>query len=523
MPSKKGRSVSNSGRSHAQKDSLHPYWQSQVFQPRLHLEIKNALIWRESMAKTYPNLINGKMVETSDTLDVVNPATEEVIGLVPACGAAELDSAVAAARAAFGPWSKTPIEDRRNYIRGVAKAISDNSDELFRLLTSEQGKPHEQAKQEIMGAAYMTATQADLDLDDEMVQDDEKESIRTRRVPVGVVGGIVPWNFPVSMAVQKIVPAMLSGCTIILKPSPFTPLTTLRIAELIADVVPAGVVNIITGEDSLGPLITSHPDIDKITFTGSTATGKKIMEGASADLKRITLELGGNDASIVMPDADPKKVAEQLFWSSFMNAGQICIAAKRVYIHEDIYDELSAAIAEYAKNVKVGDGSEQGTGVGPIQNKKQYERVLELIEDAKDKGYKFLTGGDTDPSGTGYFVPLTILDNPPEDARIVAEEQFGPVMPLMKFSTEEEVIERANNSDYGLAGAVWTGDADKGVEIAEQLETGTVWINQFLKLTPHTPFAGHKQSGFGAEYGKEGLLEFTYPQVIMVNKANTPA
>ncbi len=475
------------------------------------------------MTTQYKNLINGKMVDTGEWLDVVNPATEEVIGQVPACGAAELDEAVAAARTAFNSWKKTSFDERREALGKIAKAISDNAEELYRLLTSEQGKPHEQAKQEIMGASYMVAAQAQLDLDDEIFQDDEKESIRTRRVPVGVVGGIVPWNFPVSMAVQKIVPAMLAGCTIILKPSPFTPITTLRIAELIADAAPPGVVNIITGEDSIGPLITSHPDIDKITFTGSTATGKKIMEGASADLKRITLELGGNDASIVLPDADPKKVAEQLFWSSFMNAGQICIAAKRVYIHEDIYDELSQAIADYAAQVKVGDGSEQGTGVGPIQNKKQYERVLELIEDAKDKGYKFLTGGESDPSGTGYFVPLTILDNPPEDARIVAEEQFGPVMPLMKFSSEEEVIERANNSDYGLAGAVWSADADKAVEIAEKLETGTVWVNQFLKLTPHTPFAGHKQSGFGAEYGKEGLLEFTYPQVIMVNKQNAPA
>ncbi len=473
------------------------------------------------MATQYKNLINGEMVGTDKTLEVLNPATEEVIGLVPACGAEELDTAVAAARAAFQTWRKTSMDERRAAIMAIAGAINENSEELYRLLTAEQGKPHEQAKGEIMGAAYMASTQASLDLEDEMVQDDEKESIRTRRVPVGVVGGIVPWNFPVSMAIQKIVPAMLSGCTIVLKPSPFTPLTTLKLAELIADKVPAGVVNIITGEDSLGPLITEHADIDKITFTGSTATGKKIMEGAAGDLKRITLELGGNDASIVMPDADVEKVAEQLFWASFMNAGQICIAAKRVYIHEDIYDDLSAAIAEYAKGVTVGDGSQQGTGVGPIQNKKQYERVLELIQDAKDNGYKFLTGGDTDPSGTGYFVPLTILDNPPEDARIVAEEQFGPVMPLMKFSTEDEVIDRANNSDYGLAGAVWTKDEENGVKIAEKLETGTVWVNQFLKLTPHTPFAGHKQSGFGAEYGKEGLLEFTYPQVIMLKK-NAP-
>ena len=466
----------------------------------------------------YKNLIDGEMVDNGEWLEVLNPANEQVVGRVPAAGKDELDRAVAAARRAFKTWKKTSHEERQQVVQGIAAAIKENADELFRLLTTEQGKPHAQAQQEIYGAAGLAAAQSTLTLDDVVNQDDDTRLSRTRRVPVGVVGGIVPWNFPIMMAIQKIVPALVAGCTIVLKPSPFTPLTTLRIAELIKDVVPAGTVNIITGEDTLGPLITEHPDIDKITFTGSTATGKKIMEGAAGDLKRITLELGGNDASIVLPDADVQKVAEQLFWSSFSNAGQVCIAAKRIYIHEDIYDDLSKAIAEYAKTVVVGDGSQQGTGVGPIQNKKQYERVLELIQDAKDNGYKFLTGGDKDPSGTGYYVPITILDNPPEDARIVAEEQFGPVMPLMKFGSVDEVIERANNSEYGLAGAVWTKDTDKGVEIAEQLETGTVWINEFMQLSPFAPFGGHKQSGFGAEYGIDGLKEFTYPQVITVKR-----
>lgn len=466
----------------------------------------------------YRNLIDGEMVDNGEWLDVLNPANEQVVGRVPACGKDELDRAVAAARRAFKDWKKTSSEERQKVVQGIAATIKENADELFRLLTSEQGKPHAQAQQEIYGAAGLAAAQSTLTLDDVINQDDDTRLSRTRRVPVGVVGGIVPWNFPVMMAIQKIVPALVAGCTIVLKPSPFTPLTTLRLAELIKDVVPAGTVNIITGEDHLGPMITEHPDIDKITFTGSTATGKKIMEGASGDLKRITLELGGNDASIVLPDADVEKVAEQLFWSSFSNAGQVCIAAKRVYIHKDIYDDLSKAIAEYAKTVVVGDGSQQGTGVGPIQNKKQYERVLELIQDAKDNGYQFLTGGDKDPSGTGYYVPITILDNPPEDARIVAEEQFGPVMPLLKFDSVDEVIERANNSEYGLAGAVWTKDTDKGVEIAEQLETGTVWINEFMHLSPFSPFGGHKQSGVGAEYGLDGLKEFTYPQVITVKR-----
>ena len=470
------------------------------------------------MTATYANLIGGEMVTTDATLDVVNPATEQVIAQVPACGKDELDRAVDAARVAFESWRKTTPEERQKVVLGIAAAIKDNADELFRLLTSEQGKPHAQAQQEIYGAAGLAKAQAGLTLDDVINQDDDTRLSRTRRVPVGVVGGIVPWNFPIMMAIQKIVPALVAGCTIVLKPSPFTPLTTLRIAELIKDVVPAGTVNIITGEDSLGPLITEHPGIDKITFTGSTATGKKIMEGAARDLKRITLELGGNDASIVLPDADVEKVAEQLFWSSFSNAGQVCIAAKRIYIHEDIYDDLSKAIAEYAKGVTVGDGSQQGTGVGPIQNRKQFERVCDLIQDAKDNGYSFLTGGDTDPSGTGYYVPITILDNPPEDARIVAEEQFGPVMPLMKFSSVDEAIARANASEYGLAGAIWSKDTDAAVEIAEQLETGTVWINEFMHLSPLAPFGGHKQSGFGAEYGIDGLKEFTYPQVITVKR-----
>jgi acyl-CoA reductase-like NAD-dependent aldehyde dehydrogenase len=468
------------------------------------------------MTTQYKNLINGELVAGDKWIDVVNPANEQVIGQVPDCGQVELDKAVAAARAAFPNWKKTSMEERRACFAKMAEAIKANSDELMRLLTSEQGKPHAQAAGEIAGCVGMTRALPTLNLEEKISEDSAKRLSRTRRVPVGVVGGIVPWNFPVLMAVQKIVPALLSGCTMVLKPSPFTPLATLRMAELVSGVFPPGVLNIITGGDELGPMLTAHPGIDKITFTGSTATGKRVMESASKDLKRITLELGGNDAAIVLPDADVKKVAEKLFWASFANAGQVCIASKRIYIHQDIYDELSQAIADYAKMIKVGDGAEQGTAVGPIQNRKQYERVLELIQDAKDKGYKFLLGGDSDPSGSGYFVPLTIIDNPPEDARIVAEEQFGPVMPLMKFEKIDEVIERANASDYGLGGSIWTSNPEAAVEIAEQLETGTVWINESMHLAPNAPFAGHKQSGFGAELGEEGLLEFTYPQVITI-------
>jgi len=275
------------------------------------------------MTTQYKNLINGELVDNGKWIDVVNPATEQVIGQVPDCGQADLDKAVAAARAAFHTWKKTSVEERRALFAKMADVIKANSDELMRLLTSEQGKPHMQAGSEIAGCVGMTRALPMLNLEEKITEDSDKRLSRTRRVPVGVVGGIVPWNFPVLMAIQKIIPALLSGCTMVLKPSPFTPLATLRLAELVAGIFPPGVLNIITGGDALGPLLTSHPDIDKITFTGSTATGKRVMESASKDLKRITLELGGNDAAIVLPDADVGKVAEKLFWASFYNAGQV--------------------------------------------------------------------------------------------------------------------------------------------------------------------------------------------------------
>jgi len=475
------------------------------------------------MTKQYQNLINGKLTGAGATLDVINPANEQVLAQVPDCSEAELNEAVAAARAAFPAWAKTLVDERRAMLAEIGNAIRENKDELMRLLTSEQGKPHAQALGEVASAPGMINGLSSLSFDDEITEDSERRLSRTRRVPIGVVGAIIPWNFPVLMFVQKLAPALLTGNVMVAKPSPFTPLTTLRIAELIKDILPTGVLNVITGGDHLGPLMTAHPDIDKISFTGSTATGKRVMESASKDLKRITLELGGNDASIVLADADVSKVAEQLFWASFVNAGQVCIAAKRVYIHEDIYDALSAAIAEYARNVKVGDGADQGTAIGPIQNRQQYERVLDLIQDAKDKGYNFLVGGDHDASIPGYYIPVAIIDNPPDDARIVAEEQFGPVMPLMKFSTVDEVIARANASEYGLAGSIWTSNPEAAVEIAERMETGTVWINEYMHLSPFAPFGGHKNSGFGVEMGKEGLAEFTYPQVITIKRDKATA
>lgn len=465
----------------------------------------------------YRMLIGGKLETGSASFDVLNPANEQVIGQAPDATPEDLDRAVAAARAAFPAWSALPIEKRREYLNAMAQVILANIDPLKRLLTSEQGKPHADAEADVGGAAFWLMGASSLDLPVVVNEDSDERYSETRRVPLGVVGAIAPWNFPMILAAFKIGPGLLAGNTMVLKPSPFTPLTTLKLGEIIKDILPAGVLNIISGGDNLGPWMTSHPDIDKVSFTGSTATGKKVMQSASATLKRVTLELGGNDPAIVMPDVDVEKVAEQLFWAAFGNNGQICIATKRMYVHEDIYEPLRDAIVAYAKTVKIGDGSEQGTRLGPINNRPQYERVLDLIRDAKEQGYTFLMGGEQSDV-PGYFIPVTILDNPPENSRIVQEEQFGPVLPLLKFDDYDDVVARANATEYGLGGSIWGNDENKAFEIAKRIQSGTVWVNEVQHLSPTAAFGGLKQSGLGVEGGEEGLLEYTNAQTLVRKK-----
>ncbi len=465
----------------------------------------------------YAMLIDGQLDSGSAHFDVLNPANEQVIASVPDATPADLDRAIAAARAAFPGWAATPIDERRKALIAMGQAVMGNADAFKRLLTSEQGKPHHEAEGEIMGAGYWLMGAAGLDLPVTVNEDSDERYSETRHVPLGVVGAIAPWNFPMILAMFKVGPALLAGNTMVLKPSPFTPLSTLKFGELVKDMLPPGVLNIVTGGDALGPWMTEHPGFDKISFTGSTATGRRVMQSAAPTLKRVTLELGGNDAAIVMPDVDVAEVAEKLFWAAFNNNGQICIATKRMYVHADIYDALRDALVAYAKTVKVGDGSQQGTQIGPINNEAQYNRVLELIQDAKDKGYDFLIGGEK-ADVPGYFIPVTILDNPPEDSRIVQEEQFGPVLPLIKFDDLEDVIARANATDYGLGGSVWGEDEDKALAIAQRIASGTVWVNETQHLSPTSAFGGMKQSGVGVEGGVDGLLEYTNAQTIVRKK-----
>lgn len=469
------------------------------------------------MSSNFSMTIDGRAVAAAATLDVRNPATGAVFAQAPDATAADLDAAVAAATRAFPAWRDTAIAERKACLVKAAEAIEAHADELAALFVTEQGRPLPGAKMEILGAAmWMKATTA-LDIPVDVTEDSATRRVEVHHVPLGVVCGIVPWNFPVLLASWKIGPALMAGNTLVLKPSPFTPLCTLRIGELVRDIFPAGVINIISGGDALGPLMTAHPGFAKISFTGSTATGRRVMESAAKDLKRITLELGGNDAAIILPDVDVDAVAAQIFEGAFHNTAQVCVATKRLYIHADIYDRLRDRLHSLAKELPVGDGAEQGNRYGPIQNEPQYRRVLALLDDARANGLTLLEGGPVPE--TGYFVPLTLVDNPPEDSRVVLEEAFGPVLPLLKFTDIDDVVARANASEYGLAGAVWSADVAAATAIAHRLDTGTVWINQNLQSTPFTPLAGAKQSGFGQENGVPGLLEFTRPKAIFIPKA----
>ena len=460
--------------------------------------------------------IGGKLVPGTATLQVVNPASGRPFAAAPNCTAEQLNQAVEAAQAAYPAWKARDIRERQDLLRQAADLLETHAAELARLFTREQGRPTPGALAEVGIAIAWLRAYAQMSPPVHVVDKGDGQWVETRYVPLGVVGAISPWNFPINLAIWKIAPALLAGNTIVVKPSPYTPLCLLKIGELLGQIFPAGVLNVISGDDELGPRMTAHPGFAKISFTGSTATGKKVLEAAARDLKRVTLELGGNDAAIVLPDVNVDEVAARIFYGAFFNSAQICIATKRLYIHEAIYERLRDKLLEIARATKVGDGAEQDTHLGPIQNLRQFERVRALLKDAKAHGLTLLEGA-TVPN-EGYFIPVTLIDNPPDDSRVVREEAFGPVLPLLKFNNVDEAVARANDSEYGLAGAVWATDIELAKSVARRLETGTVWINQNLLLRPDVPFAGHKQSGFGVENGIEGLLEYMAPQAIYIPK-----
>ena len=464
----------------------------------------------------YKLLINGEMVDGDLSMDVLNPATEEKIADCPRASEGQLNAAVAAAKAAFPAWSKTGVDERKALVLKIADVIEANATELVQLLTKEQGKPLEDATVEVYGMAAFCRYFTSLDLPVEVLEDSDARRVEVHRNPLGVIGAIVPWNFPLLLMAFKLPPALIAGNTLVIKPAPTTPLSTLRLAQLISDIVPAGVINFITDANDLGAPMTAHPDVRKISFTGSTETGAKVMAGAAGLLKRITLELGGNDAGIVLDDVNPKEAAQKLFDSAFQNSGQVCIAMKRLYVHENIYDEVCDELATIANDTVIGDGSEQGTKLGPLNNKMQYDKVKALIEDAKQEG-NVIAGGEF-PDKPGYFIRPTIVRDIKEGSRLVDEEQFGPVLPVMSFADESEAVARANSSPWGLGGSVWSANPERAYALAEQMDAGTVWINKHAELDPTIPFGGAKMSGLGNELGQEGLLEFTQQKIINMAK-----
>ena len=472
------------------------------------------------MMKPFHLVINGKKVSTERSFEVLNPANERVAGLASLAGEKDLDDAVQAAQMAFKKWREVPEAQRQTACLKIASKIEANAEELAHILTAEQGKPLNGlgSRWEIGGAVAWTRYTASLSLPMKVLQDNDEGRVELHRKPIGVVGSITPWNFPVMIAIWHIVPAVLSGNTVVSKPSPFTPLSTLRLVELINEVLPKGVVNCITGKDDLGAAMTVHKGIGKIVFTGSCATGQKIMANSAETMKRLTLELGGNDAGIVLPDVDPKQIAEGLFWGAFINSGQTCAALKRLYVHDDVYDSVCGELVDLARKMKVGEGTNEDVVLGPIQNRKQYDIVDDLVQNAKSKG-RVLLGGDPKAiqkkmGGKGYFYPLTIIADLENGDPLVDEEQFGPVLPIIRYHRIKEAIEKANDNPNGLGGSVWSQNIGEAKKIANQMECGSVWVNKHGMIQPNAPFGGVKRSGFGVEFAEEGLEEYTDIQVI---------
>lgn len=468
------------------------------------------------MSKKYEMTIGGETVTADSYTDIRNPAnTEEVVGQAPVGTKAHLDQAVDAASKAFESWRYSSDKDRVDACNAIAQVCTDNAEELAVLLTKEQGKPLGGlgSQFEMGGCGAWAGYTASLSLEDKVIEDSAEKRIIQQRVPLGVVGSITPWNWPVMIAIWHIVPGIRTGNTVVIKPSPFTPLSTLRLVELINEKLPAGLLNVVSGGDDLGAELTGHPGIDKIVFTGSIATGKKVMASAAERVAPVTLELGGNDAGIMLPGEDPSRFAEGMFFGSMINSGQTCGAMKRLYVHENDLDATVEALVGFAANIPMGDGMEEGNLLGPLQNERQFKRVIELVEDAKANGGTCVIGGEP-MGGPNYFYPVTFVTGVSDGVRLVDEEQFGPVLPIITYTDIEDAIRRANGLDFGLDASVWGSDAEETARVASRLEAGTVYVNKHAEIAPNVPFGGIKCSGLGVEFAEEGLAAYTSIKII---------
>lgn len=460
-------------------------------------------------------MIGGRKVAARETFSVFNPATGALVGLAPNASAADLDDAVTAAQDAFPAWSHMPDAERQAACAALAGKLAEHAEEIARILTLEQGKPMGGlgSRWELGGAQAWAGYTAGLSIPVKVLQDDNTGRVELHRRPIGVVGSITPWNFPVMIAIWHILPALRAGNTVVIKPSPYTPLSTLRTVEVLNTILPKGVLNIVSSDDRLvniGAAMAAHEGIRKIVFTGSCATGEKVMQSAARTMKRLTLEMGGNDAGIVLPDCDPAAIAEGLFWGAFINNGQTCAAMKRLYVPDNLHEAICDALVAYGRNVPMGNGMDEGIALGPVNNKMQHDKVSRLVAAAARDG-RILLGGAPDE---GLFFPVTLATDLPDDAPLIVEEQFGPALPIIRYTDVEEAIAAANASENGLGGSVWSKDIHRAKEIALRMECGSVWINKHGAIQPNAPFGGVKKSGIGVEFGEEGLFENTDIQTI---------
>lgn len=461
-----------------------------------------------------------KETHTPDTRFLsLNPSTLEVIGEVTNTSREEIDAKIEKAKKAQKLWSARPDAERKDILLKVAEALQQNSKHLAEWITREQGKPLNGpgANFEIQACVGWTQVPASLDLPEEIVFEDDTRKDVLYRNPIGVVAAIAPWNWPLMIAIWQIIPSLRMGNAVIIKPSEYTTFCSLEMIKVINSVLPEDILQVVTGKGDVGGYLTSHPEIGKIMFTGSIATGKKVIEASAKNMARLTLECGGNDAGIILPGLDIAQHIDSIFWGAFLNMGQTCACLKRLYVHENDYEKVVKALADYSSNIPMGNGADESSVLGPIQNKMQYDKIQDLIIDAENIGADFIFTGQK-PDLEGYFIPVTLVGNVDNGDRIVDEEQFGPVLPIIKYKTLEEAISKANDSENGLGASVWSDDLDEAQKVATQLEAGTVWINQHGAIHPFVPFGGAKQSGYGVEFGMEGLKAVTVPKVISIKK-----
>lgn len=462
--------------------------------------------------------IGGRLIEGAQWIPVINPATEEPVSDCPAASVEQLEDAIQSAKRAFPSWSSSPIEKRQRLLAAIADAIESRMDALAALLTSEQGKPLGLAKAELQRGCTILRYFSQAQLPIRTFRDTDRERIYERRTPLGIVAAITPWNFPVVLLMNKLGPALVTGNCVIAKPAPTTPLTTLKIGEICNDILPPGVFSVIADANDLGATLTSHPDIAKVSFTGSTETGRKVFQSGASTLKRLTLELGGNDPALVLDDADVDTLAPRIFRCAMANSGQVCMAIKRVYVADALYDDLCRRLASLAESAIVGNGADPKTQFGPVQNSAQFQKLQTLVTDCRERGK--VSAGKTPSTPRGYFIAPTIVSDIADEARIVQEEQFGPILPILRYSSVDDALARMNNTAFGLGASVWGSDVSQAAKIAEQVCSGTVWVNRHMSVDPSVPFRGARQSGIGTELGEAGMHEFTQAQVVNISLRN---